>query len=83
MTDWFLIRDDAAEARRVLGSLAAANGDSLGDDDACFVGSPQKVADELRPVVELGYRHILIDAMAPYDAETIERLPELRELLSA
>ncbi len=83
MTDWFLIRDDAAEARRVLASLAAANGDNLGDDDACFVGSPQKVADELRPVVELGYRHILIDAMAPYDAETIERLPELRELLSA
>ena len=46
-----------------------------------FVGSPQKIADELRPIVELGFRHILIDSMAPYDAETLERLPEVRELL--
>jgi F420-dependent oxidoreductase-like protein len=82
MTDWFLIRDDPVEARRVLASHAEGNGDTLGDDDACYVGPPQKIADELRPVVELGFRHILIDAMAPYDAETIERLPELRALLS-
>ncbi len=82
MTDWFLIRDDAAEARRVLASLAAANGDTLTEDDACYVGSPEKIAAELRPVVELGFRHILVDAMAPYDTETIERLPELREHLS-
>jgi len=82
-TDWFLIRDDAAEARRVLGEIAAANGDTLTDDDEVRVGSPQKIADELRPVVELGFRHILMDAQAPYDAETLERLPEVRELLSA
>ncbi len=82
-SDWFLIRDDATEARRVLGELAAANGDTLGDDDAVFVGSPAKIADELRPVVELGFRHLILDAMAPYDAETIERLPEVRDLLSA
>ena len=81
-TDWFLIRDDAAEARRVLGEIAAANGDTLTDDDEVRVGSPQQIADELRPVVELGFRHILMDAQAPYDAETIERLPEVRELLS-
>jgi alkanesulfonate monooxygenase SsuD/methylene tetrahydromethanopterin reductase-like flavin-dependent oxidoreductase (luciferase family) len=82
-TDWFLIRDDAAEARRVLGDIAAANGDTLTDDDEVRVGSPRKIADELRPVVELGFRHVLMDAQAPYDAETIERLPEIRELLSA
>ena len=82
-TDWFLIRDDAAEARRVLGEIATANGDTLSDDDEVRVGSPQKIADELRPVVELGFRHVLMDAQAPYDAETIERLPEVRELLSA
>jgi len=81
VSDWFLIRDDAAEARRVLGRLAAANGDSLGADDTVYVGSPRKIADDLRPVVELGFRHIIVDAMAPYDAETIERLPEVRELL--
>jgi alkanesulfonate monooxygenase SsuD/methylene tetrahydromethanopterin reductase-like flavin-dependent oxidoreductase (luciferase family) len=83
MSDWFLIRDDAAEARRVLGQLAAANGDTLGADDTVYVGSPQKIADELRPIVELGFRHIIIDALAPYDVETIDRLPELRELLAS
>jgi F420-dependent oxidoreductase-like protein len=83
MSDWFLIRDDAAEARRVLGRLAKANGDTLGDDDTVYVGSPQKIADELRPIVELGFRHIIIDALAPYDVETIDRLPELRELLAS
>ena len=79
---WMLIRDDPAEARRVLAANAAANGDSLSDDDVVLVGPPQKIADELRPTIEVGFRHILIDAMAPYDAETLERLPQVRELLS-
>ena len=79
---WMTIRDDPAEARRVLGANAVANGDNLADDDVVFVGSPQKIADELRPIVEVGFRHILIDAMAPYDAETLERLPQVRELLA-
>jgi alkanesulfonate monooxygenase SsuD/methylene tetrahydromethanopterin reductase-like flavin-dependent oxidoreductase (luciferase family) len=77
------IRDDAAEARRVLAEAAAANGDPIADDDdGRYLGSPEKIADELRPFVDLGFRHLLIDAMAPYDAETIERLPRVRELLS-
>jgi hypothetical protein len=33
--------------------------------------------------VELGFRHVIVDAMSPYDAETLERLPEVRELLGA
>jgi alkanesulfonate monooxygenase SsuD/methylene tetrahydromethanopterin reductase-like flavin-dependent oxidoreductase (luciferase family) len=82
VTVWMAIRDDPAEARRVLAGNAAANGDTLADDDQVFVGSPDKIADELRPIVEVGFRHILIDAMAPYDAETLERLPQVRELLS-
>jgi F420-dependent oxidoreductase-like protein len=82
-SDWFLIRDDATEARRVLIELARANGDTLADDDHAYVGTPQQIADELRPVIELGFRHLILDAMAPYDAETIERLPQVRELLSA
>jgi alkanesulfonate monooxygenase SsuD/methylene tetrahydromethanopterin reductase-like flavin-dependent oxidoreductase (luciferase family) len=82
VTVWLTIRDDPADARRVLATNAAANGDTLGDDDQAFLGSPEKIADELRPIVEVGFRHILIDAMAPYDAETLERLPEVRELLA-
>ena len=82
VSDWFLIRDDRDEARRILAGLAKANGDSLGDDEHAYVGSPQQIADELRPVVELGFRHVIFDALAPYDTETIERLPEVRDLLS-
>ena len=83
MSDWFLIRDDRAAARTALSELAAKNGDTFGEGDEAYVGSPQEIADQLRPAVELGFRHIIIDAMAPYDAETIDRLPEVRELLSA
>jgi F420-dependent oxidoreductase-like protein len=82
VTVWLAIRDDPAEARRVLATNAAANGDTLGDDDQAFLGSPEKIADELRPIVEIGFRHILIDVMAPYDGETLERLPQVRELLT-
>src|SRR4051794_18276115 len=81
MSDWFLIRDDPADPRRVLAGLAKANGDSLGDAATAYVAPPQKIADELRPIVELGFRHIIVDALPPYDAETIERLAEVRELL--
>jgi alkanesulfonate monooxygenase SsuD/methylene tetrahydromethanopterin reductase-like flavin-dependent oxidoreductase (luciferase family) len=78
-----VIRDDPAEARRVLAANAAANGDKLADDDdEAFVGPPAKIADELRAIVELGFRHIIVDTMAPYDAETLERLPDVRERLA-
>jgi F420-dependent oxidoreductase-like protein len=80
---WMTIRDDPKEARRVLAANAAVNGDTLADDDdTAYLGSPDKIADELRPIVELGFRHVIVDAMAPYDAETLERLPEVRELLA-
>jgi alkanesulfonate monooxygenase SsuD/methylene tetrahydromethanopterin reductase-like flavin-dependent oxidoreductase (luciferase family) len=79
---WMVIRDDPAEARRVMAANAAANGDTVSDDDLVYVGSPDLIADELRPIVELGFRHVIVDAMAPYDAETLERLPDVRERLS-
>ena len=79
---WMVIRDDPAEARRVLAANAAANGDTLSDGDIVYVGPPDKIAGELRPIVELGFRHVIVDAMAPYDAETLERVPDVRERLA-
>jgi len=82
MTDWICIRDDAGEARRVLAGLAKANGDTLGPDEHVLAGTPEQIADELRPVLDVGISHVLADLMRPYDAETIDRLPALREALA-
>jgi len=82
MTDWICIRDDAAEARLVLEGLAKANGDTLDKEEHVLAGTPEQIADGLRPVLDVGISHILADLMRPYDAETIDRLPELREALA-
>jgi F420-dependent oxidoreductase-like protein len=83
MSVWMTIRDDPKEARRVMAANAAANGSSLADEnESAYLGSPDQIADRLRPFVELGFRHVIVDAMAPYDAETLERLPEVRERLA-
>ena len=81
MSDWFLIRDSADEARRALGEIAAANGTTFDDDEHAYIGSPEQIAEELRPALEVGFRHVILDLLKPYDAETIDRLPELREHL--
>ena len=79
-----LLRDDAAEAERVLAAQRAANGSTASDEDAAgdLCGTPASVADRLRPYVAAGFRHILVDMRHPYDAETIDRLPEVRALLA-
>jgi F420-dependent oxidoreductase-like protein len=77
-----VIRDDPEEARRVMAAGLEANGTRLDDDDP-LVGPPEKIADRLRPTVELGFRHILIDSRRPYDLETLERLAEVKSLLAS
>jgi alkanesulfonate monooxygenase SsuD/methylene tetrahydromethanopterin reductase-like flavin-dependent oxidoreductase (luciferase family) len=70
-------------AQRVYTATAAAGGFDVDLDDAPYVGTPEQVADSLRPVVELGFRHIIVDMPAPYDEETIDRMGEVAELLRA
>ncbi len=82
LSDWLIIRDDAADARRVLDEALARNGTSFGPDDHAYLGTPRQIADELRPAVEVGFRHVITDLMRPYDPETIDRMPELREALA-
>jgi alkanesulfonate monooxygenase SsuD/methylene tetrahydromethanopterin reductase-like flavin-dependent oxidoreductase (luciferase family) len=76
-----ILRDDPAEAARVLAEHRAANGYSE-TDEADLCGSPAAVAERLRPFVDAGFTHIVVDTRHPYDAETIERLPEVRALLA-
>ena len=44
-------------------------------------GSPAEVADILRPYRDLGFSTFIVRMPAPYDRETIERMPEVGALL--
>jgi alkanesulfonate monooxygenase SsuD/methylene tetrahydromethanopterin reductase-like flavin-dependent oxidoreductase (luciferase family) len=59
-----------------------ANGEEFDPDWNFFVGPPAEIAEALGPILELGFRHLLIDLPAPYDLETIGRTGELVELLN-
>jgi alkanesulfonate monooxygenase SsuD/methylene tetrahydromethanopterin reductase-like flavin-dependent oxidoreductase (luciferase family) len=78
-----VIRDDAAEARRVYEAAAAHNRmDFSAPDGHPWWGGPAEIAERLAPYVELGFQHIVGDVPAPYDRETIERLVgEVKPLL--
>ena len=76
-----VVRDDPVEAAEVLARQRAANG-SPGADDGDLCGPPAFIADRLRPYAQAGWRHFIVDLRRPYDAETIDRLPEVRALLA-
>ena len=53
-----------------------------GFSDKPKIGTAEQLADRLRPYVELGFRHILFDASAPFDDETLERfVTEVKPML--
>jgi alkanesulfonate monooxygenase SsuD/methylene tetrahydromethanopterin reductase-like flavin-dependent oxidoreductase (luciferase family) len=51
------------------------------DPVATWVGPPEAIAERWRPYLALGFRHLICDLPTPYDLETVERLPEVRELM--
>ena len=72
----FTIRDTQAEADRVWRAAMAHNGTPIAeveDDDTFWNGSPEQLADRLRPYVELGFTTVISEQPAPYDVETLER----------
>ena len=82
-TGAIIIRDTLEEAQRVLADTFAHNGDArLWTDQP--IGTPQMVADRLRPFVELGFRHLIVGFPSPYDVETMERLiTEVKPMLES
>jgi alkanesulfonate monooxygenase SsuD/methylene tetrahydromethanopterin reductase-like flavin-dependent oxidoreductase (luciferase family) len=77
-----VLRDTAAAAEARLAELQAANG--IDDIRAIpLLGSPDQVADALRPYQELGFRTVIVRMPAPYDRETIDRMAEVGALLGA
>ena len=76
-----IIRDDPREAQRVQEEIFARNGNARPWTDQ-LVGTPEQVADKLRPFLGIGFRHFIIGFPAPYDAESLERLSrEVRPML--
>jgi alkanesulfonate monooxygenase SsuD/methylene tetrahydromethanopterin reductase-like flavin-dependent oxidoreductase (luciferase family) len=76
-----IIRDDLAEAQRV---DAAFRTQHPGFSDAPKIGTAEQIAESLVPFVRLGFRHILFDAPAPFDQETLERfVGEVKPMLES
>jgi alkanesulfonate monooxygenase SsuD/methylene tetrahydromethanopterin reductase-like flavin-dependent oxidoreductase (luciferase family) len=82
-TGVIIIRDDPAEAQRVLERTFAGNGGAAPWRNQ-VVGSPEQVAEQLRPYLGIGFRHFIVGFPPPYDAETMERLVrEVKPMLEA
>jgi len=83
----FTIRDSKAEAVRVREAAIAHNrtpAAEVDDDDTFWEGSPEEIADKLRPYVDLGFTTVISEQPAPYDVETLERfVGEVKPLIDA
>jgi alkanesulfonate monooxygenase SsuD/methylene tetrahydromethanopterin reductase-like flavin-dependent oxidoreductase (luciferase family) len=80
------IRDSQAEAERVMHAHLEHNRTPWADveDDATFWnGTPEQIADRLRPYVALGFSAVISEQPAPHDVETLERfIGEVKPLLA-
>lgn len=77
-----VLRDRRADAEAAFAGLMANNrAESAGNVPHLF-GSPAEVADELRPYVAMGFRTVIVRLPAPYDAETLARIGEVRAALT-
>ncbi len=63
--------------------LDANGSDHVIDPEVDFLGSEEQVAAQWRRYLDLGFTHLVVDLPAPFDRETIERLPRLREMVAA
>jgi alkanesulfonate monooxygenase SsuD/methylene tetrahydromethanopterin reductase-like flavin-dependent oxidoreductase (luciferase family) len=77
-----VIRDDPAAAARAFRALCDANGTPDAGDVPTLLGPPETVAAAIRPYVDLGFATIIVRLPAPYDAETIARIGEVRAALA-
>jgi alkanesulfonate monooxygenase SsuD/methylene tetrahydromethanopterin reductase-like flavin-dependent oxidoreductase (luciferase family) len=68
-----VIRDDPAEAERVAAEIFARNGRAEPWKNQ-LIGTPEMVAEAMRPFLGIGFRHFIVGFPSPHDAETMERL---------
>ena len=77
-----VVRDTADDAQEAYTSSLERNGTDNMGDVPIILGSPELVAERLRPYVELGFRTVIVRLPSPYDPQTIERMSEVGELLA-
>ena len=77
-----VLRDDPAAAARAFRALCDANGMPDAGNVPTLLGPPALVAAAIRPYVDLGFATIVVRLPAPYDAETIARIGEVRAALA-
>ena len=77
-----IIRDDPDEARRVFEAMFEHNGAAERWRNQP-VGTPEQVAEKLRPFLGIGFRHMIAGFPSPYDPESMERLvTEVKPMLA-
>ncbi len=78
-----VLRDDPAAAGIAFRALLDTNGAADMGPGPVLLGSPSAVAEALRPYRDLGFETVIVRMPAPYDTETIGRMPEIQERLQA
>ena len=84
MVRFVVLRDDPAEAAQVLEEALVNNGsDHVIDPELDFLGDEERIASQWRRYLGLGFTHLIADFASPFDLETMERMPRLREMVAA
>ena len=78
-----VLRDDPAEAATVWARLIRANGAEDAGNVPHLLGSPRAAAKAIRPYLDLGFSTVIGRLPAPFDRETIDRMPEVAAALGA
>jgi alkanesulfonate monooxygenase SsuD/methylene tetrahydromethanopterin reductase-like flavin-dependent oxidoreductase (luciferase family) len=69
------------DAERARAAQLAHNGVEETAGVPLLMGSPATIAETFRPYRELGFSTVIVRMPAPFDRETIDRLPEVLALL--
>ena len=77
-----IIRDSVEAAQAARDAQLAYNGITDGGGGVpLLLGSPATIAETLQPYLALGFSTIIVRMPAPFDRETIDRLPEVQQHL--
>ncbi len=76
-----IIRESVEAAEAVRAAQLAQNGITNPEVIPMLMGSPEVIAETLQPYREIGFSTVTVRMPAPFDRETIDRLPEVLALL--